>query len=43
MGKPHMFTFAFSKDLARVLGIQEIPALEVKQDPSLLNDLGIVR
>ena len=38
-----MFTFAFSKDLARVLGIQEIPALEVKQDPSLLNDLGIVK
>lgn len=38
-----VFTFAFSKDLARVLGIQEIPALEVKQDPSLLDDLGIVR
>ena len=33
----------YPRNLARVLGIQEIPALEVKQDPSLLNDLGIVR
>ena len=36
-----MFTFAYGKDLAEVLGVQEITALEVKQDPSLLKDLGI--
>lgn len=38
-----MFTFAYSKDLAEVLGIHEIPAHEVKQDPSLLRDLGILK
>lgn len=38
-----MFTFAYGKDLAEVLGIQEIPPLEVKQDPSLLDDLGIIK
>ena len=38
-----MFTFAYGKDLAEVLGIQEISPLEVKQDPSLLDDLGIIK